>query len=357
MTTRIAPLSASLSVVAFLAWVALGEEARLELKVPPPPVEEVSNLSSPGAGSAVPCAVPLAWRIARVDPGFGIGIDAATAALRDAANLWREAVGFPLFTHDSVRGFPVRFVYDDRQARTVERVRGQSELDESAERLTSRRSGLDDLRRRHRSMRAEHQRRLRGHQERVSAHNVAVRHWSERGDPDEVVTARLQASAEELRRERSELDALSTEIDEVARRIGIEEGTFAQAVEEHERRVRELEAAFPRTVVESGRYREAVHARDGRLAGVSREIRIYRFDGPSELPAVLAHELGHALGLDHVAAPDAVMSPQFDPTRGTAPPRRVHPIDIDALRSRCPELWSGGALDRVEMAEGGRSSR
>src|SRR5690606_3432748 len=64
-------------------------------------------------GSAVPCAVPLPLRVARIDGEFGLDIASATTAIERAVALWESAVGRPLFRMDPDSGFPIRFVYDD----------------------------------------------------------------------------------------------------------------------------------------------------------------------------------------------------------------------------------------------------
>ena len=128
-------LMAILSVAGFTIW--------LSSTVPESPGTAVRAASEPdwveppAAGSAVPCQVPLPWRIALLDGEFGIDAATAEGLVREATGLWEAAAGGSLFRHDPEEGMPIRFVYDQRQERTVERRRLEAELARSRATLDS----------------------------------------------------------------------------------------------------------------------------------------------------------------------------------------------------------------------------
>lgn len=75
---------------------------------PPPPggtgVEEQLRIGDP---SAIPCNVPLRWRIEVEDPVPQARADTIHGAVRGAIRLWEEAVERSLFQAHETEGFPV----------------------------------------------------------------------------------------------------------------------------------------------------------------------------------------------------------------------------------------------------------
>jgi hypothetical protein len=78
-----------------------------------------------------PCARPIAYRLDRVDPRFGVTGDEVREALRRAEGLWRGAAGRDLFVETPTAALVVSLVYDERQQTTQSSQRLRRSLHDS----------------------------------------------------------------------------------------------------------------------------------------------------------------------------------------------------------------------------------
>jgi predicted nuclease with TOPRIM domain len=282
---------------------------------------------------------PVLWRVTEVDPEFGISIDEAARAVRQAGMLWEAATGQVLMFRESSEGIPIRFVFDDRQRHTLERMAALDRLAAQAEGIEDRRRELDDQRSRMESRRGLHQSRLARFETRLASYEDLVESWNARGGAPPSELERLQALQAEIDAEREALNASTEEVNALVDAVNTATNELNAEIEGHNRALEDVDARLPPLRMQSGQLIEDVRG-IGRLT-LSRdvEIRIYQFENRAHLQQVVAPELGHVMGLEHSNAEGSLMSETVIPVAPGASPTIPEP-DLDTLLALCPALSS-----------------
>lgn len=279
----------------------------------------------PGMAAAA-CRVPITYHLGDIDEGFALDRSQVRTALDEAVAMWQSATEAELFRHRQGEGMPIRLVFDERQRRAQTRQQTEADLAAAKEDLESQQAelereqaelksdweALEQRREAYRERRAEYQ-------ERVEAWNSgSVERTPER-------KAKLDATAEELEAELQALkerkQALEERRDELAVKretLQRQGDTYNEQVEQYNERTSEVSG------FQMGEYKQE---------GTERRIHIYKAVDTDELRLVLAHELGHALGIKHVAADGAVMNKKLG--RGNRGRETLSAADRQALADVC----------------------
>jgi hypothetical protein len=221
-----------------------------------------------------PCTQPIHYRIGQIDPQFHLSRDVLLADTQAAAQIWNDSEGKELFTYDPQAELEVAVIYDSRQALNAEIQQGESALKRQD----------SDLK----PQLATYQRQASQFQKSLADYNAVVASWNQKGGAPPDVYAQLQDQKTQLQNQANQLNAQ-------AKQLNLSTQSFNS-------QVGQLNKTIGNFNTELGQKPE-----EGVYIPQDRRIVISLYANNTELTHTLAHELGHALGMEHVGDPQAVM--------------------------------------------------
>lgn len=248
-----------------------------------------------------PCTTPIPYTIGSVDPRFGISTTTVLAAVGDATDVWSHAAGKPLFVYDPAGAIlSVNFVYDSRQE-TTEKLKSLGlTVNDDLSSYNAAKAKYDSLSIDYKSTKAAFDRVYATYQQQSNLYQQQVNIWNAKGGAPADVYKQLSAQKDSLDSQRDHIQALQTQINADADSINA-----LVSVLNHMVTVLNLDASQYNSVgAGTGQeFEEAVfESAPGREV-----IEVYEYDSSVRLTRVLAHEFGHALGLEHVDDAGAIM--------------------------------------------------
>lgn len=242
------------------------------------------------------CHVPLSYDIGTIDPRFSLSRAEARTALSDAESLWEDGTGKNLFTFaESGADVHVNFIYDARQETTNNERVLREVIDQKAEVGQSVRADYEKLLDAHAQLKATYVTKVKVYEAKLATYNAEVAKWNTKGGAPSDVYAQLSLTQGELAKENAELEKLAVGLNTIAQKINDMGEKGNSIIRDYNDDV----TAYNQSFNEDREFTQGEYQDD--------HITIFQYDSSIELRLVLAHELGHALSLEHVDDPQSVM--------------------------------------------------
>ncbi|HYC79465.1 MAG TPA: matrixin family metalloprotease [Candidatus Binatia bacterium] len=267
------------------------------------------------------CSQTLSYDIGNIDPRFGITEEDFVKLAQDTELVWETPFAKEFFRYDPNAKFKVNLVFDDRQQRTIDEKNSRSEIDSQNEAYRQKVSNYELLLSEQQAANESYDAAMAAYEARLAKYNEQVDYWNENGGaPSREYTAlqrekaSLQQEARRLENQRSALNAKVTQLNALAAEINVTAKNLNYNVDAY-----------------NGKFGTSREFDQGSYTGDA--INIYQFNTNEDLKLVLAHEFGHALGLDHIDEPEAIMYYLMD--EQNIENLALSEADMNTLKSNC----------------------
>jgi len=222
------------------------------------------------------CDTPISYKLGALDPKFGLSQTNVVADIQNAADIWSETYGKPLFINSPTAALTVNFVYDQRSALDTHIDQLQNQLDQKSTTLEQQINSYETN--------------VTALKQKITNFNAQVDQINRAGGASPDVYNSLIAQQNELNTEGNSLNAL-------ARRLNLATHDYNSQVQNQNQSISQFNQAI------------AQKPEEGLYSGDNNTITIYFTNNRQELIHTLAHEFGHALGMQHTDNPQSILYP------------------------------------------------
>ena len=272
----------------------------------------------------LPCEEPITYVVGAFDKRFGISQQYFLTALREAEAIWEKPLGIELFAYEPESGdLAVNLIYDYRQETTSALSGLESVVEEDKATYDALETRYAGLKTEYNSAKSTYDIQVDLFNKNSEAYQTQVESWNKGKRNSREQLDQLEAAKVSLEADLRELKILEGRLNEIVREINSLAGTLNRLADSLNLNVDKYNTvgASRGETFTGGMYYSA----EG-----ERGIDIYEFSSREKLLRIMAHELGHALGLEHIDDRSAIMYRLNEGNVGV-----LADTDLAALRALC----------------------
>lgn len=247
-----------------------------------------------------PLDTRLRYKIGHIDPRFKISVEQVQVLAQQATDIWFLGTQKQFFVYDPNAKLSINLIYDQRQADSearhteinqIENSRATTEIEQ--QKLNQLESELSFYHQQISQLKANYQNKLDNYNQHVRQYNQAHQAQSP------TALTQLDIQKQQLQFEQQQLQQQIDQFNQKVSVLNTQVNAVNQMNQQFNLSVDNFNQRFKPRLFDKGMFN-------------GNEINIYEFQSNDDLRLTLAHEFGHALGLDHTNEPLSLMYPVLE---------------------------------------------
>ncbi len=256
------------------------------------------------------CSEPVGYKIGEIDPAFEVSKDDLRIYSENAAKIWNDEWNGKLLQYDPFAELSINLVFDERQELTSKINLSKNELEKNNKAIELQIN--------------EYEREIARLEQRINVLNEEIEYWNKNGGAPEDVYNELIKEQSDVLNEIERINTKAYELDSKTTNYNYEVANLNDNVADFNN----LLEAKP----EEGLYMPA-----------EQRIEVYIVNNELTLTHTIAHEFGHALGIEHVEDSASLMYATVSNAIELSEKDKVALIEVCRTKNRLKEAFSNFA--------------
>ena len=245
--------------------------------------------------AANPCASPLEYSIGEFDPQFGVSKTEFENKIESGASIWEKAFSKNFFEYNSEAKFKINLIYDQRQKEVDAKRRTEFGLSKAESDFKAVDSNFKTFK--------------SNYEARASVYESAKANFLQESKQYENDVERANKKGgttpkeyEDLKQRQTELNTKANSLNSEASALNIELTQLNKELDQRNKAAQEYNK-----IAESYNQKYGSGLEFDQAEYTGKQINVYEFGNGADLTIALSHELGHALGMNHVENENSIM--------------------------------------------------